>query len=232
MSTYAVVLPAAGRSTRFGETDRKKPFVDLAGRPVWSRALEPFLARPDVVQTVVCVSPYELAWFADEYGDLVERFRIDVVPGGEERFDTVALGLERIREEIDFVAVHDAARPLVTPELVDTVFRAAAETGAAIPGVPATSTLKRTNGDQIVETVDRSEIVLAQTPQVFGRDLLQRAYANRGTTSATDDAQLVERLGHPVRVVLGSPSNFKITTRDDLRIAESLLKPAEPPDAV
>jgi 2-C-methyl-D-erythritol 4-phosphate cytidylyltransferase len=127
----------------------------------------------------------------------------------------------------EFVAVHDAARPCVTPELIDAVFAAARAHGAALPGLPVADTLKRLDGDGLaIETVPRAGLVAVQTPQAFRRDLLVRAYANRGRLSGavTDDAQLVEALGHPCRVVEGSPLNLKITTRTDLRLAAAVLQ--------
>ena len=139
--------------------------------------------------------------------------------------DSVLNALSRVRADIDYVAIHDAARPCLAETWIDEVFAAAEKSGAALLGVPVTSTLKRVGADRrVVETVPRADLWEAQTPQVFRRQLLLDAYAHRGTAPATDDAQLVERLGQPVTIVPGSPLNLKITTKDDLRLAAHALK--------
>jgi 2-C-methyl-D-erythritol 4-phosphate cytidylyltransferase len=137
----------------------------------------------------------------------------------------VARALERVKPEAEFIAVHDAARPCLVDEWIDAVFAAAVKSGAAILAAPVTGTLKRAGSDQTVaETVAREGLWEAQTPQVFRRQLLTDAYARRGQEKATDDAQLVERLGQKVTIVTGSAMNIKITTKEDLRIAAALLK--------
>jgi len=223
MAKFAVVLAAAGKSTRLRMNKRKKPFLDLKGRAVWLRAAEHFMDRDDVVQTLIAVSPDDMDFFKDKFRPNLAFMDIEVIAGGAERSDTVAAALQRVREEADFVAVHDAARPLLTKTWIDQVFQAAVESGAAILGIPVTSTLKSVTDQQIQGTVPRAGLWMAQTPQVFRRQLLQDAHGQCGEERSTDDAQLVERLGHPVRVVAGSPMNLKITTPDDLRMAEFLL---------
>ena len=149
----------------------------------------------------------------------------DQLDGGAERADSVAAGLSRVKPTADFVCVHDAVRPCLVDEWITKVFQAAERTGAAIFAVPVTATLKRVGAQHIIQqTVAREELWEAQTPQVFRRELLMQAYAQRGTLAATDDAQLVERLGHPVTVVPGSVLNLKITSKEDLRLAEQVLK--------
>jgi len=137
----------------------------------------------------------------------------------------VANALAKVKPEADFVCVHDAARPCLANEWIDKIFQAAERTDAAIFAIPVLGTLKRVSKEMTVaETVSRTGLWEAQTPQVFRRELLLEAYAKRGQLQATDDAQLVERLGKPVTVVPGSPINLKITTREDLRLAEQALK--------
>lgn len=224
MSRFALILPAAGKSSRLGDARGKKPFIELAGQPIWRRSVEPFRKRTDVTQVIIVVSADDRAWFESTFrDDLSSISGLQVVTGGVERVDSVARGLEVVGDEIEFVAVHDAARPLVTAELIERVFTVANQDGAAIPANPVSSTVKRVNDAQIVETVDRSELWLAQTPQVFCRDWLYEAFDKRGSRSFTDEAQMLEAIGRPVTVVEGSPTNFKITTADDLRFAEALL---------
>ncbi len=228
MARFAVILPAAGRSTRFSAQRRKKPFVELKGRPVWVRTAEHFVNRDDVAQTIIVVSPDDLDWFKEKFRPNLAFMEIEIVTGGDTRADSVENALERVHAEIDFIAVHDAARPLLTAKWISDVFDAAKTSDAAIPGIPVTSTLKRVEavknkGNQIVETVSREGLWQAQTPQVFRRDLLIEAYSKRGDFSPTDEASLVEKFGHPVMVVPGSPMNLKITTPEDFEMAKALL---------
>ncbi len=224
MPKFAVILPAAGKSSRFSK-QRKKVFVELRGRPVWVRTAEQFVNRSDVAQTILVVSPEDLEWFKEKFRPNLAFMDIDVVTGGAERADSVQNALARVRADIDFVAVHDAARPLIVKEWIDQVFQAATEHDAAILATPVTSTLKRVDeGLSIEETVPRKNLWEAQTPQVFRRQLLLDAYARRDRYQPTDEAELVERIGAKIKIVTGSPFNLKITTMDDFRVAEHLLE--------
>ena len=227
MSKFAVILPAAGRSTRFGAGPEKKTYIELAGRALWQRSAEAFVNRDDVGQVIVAIAPEDRELFEIRFRPFVAFLAITVVEGGAERHDTVANALAAIRDDCDHVAVHDAARPCITQPLIDAVFAAAVEHGAALPGLPVTDTLKRVDDRGFAaETVPRNGLVAVQTPQAFRRELLERAHANRPNLKAvvTDDAQLVEALGHPCRIVPGEPTNIKITTRPDLIVAEAFLR--------
>ncbi len=233
MPRFAVILPAAGKSSRFGGKD-KKVFANLDGRPVWLRSAELFASRNDVVQTIVVVAPEDEALFRQRYGAHVALHGLTVVRGGAERFESVGNALAALIDDVDLVAVHDAARPCVPPALIDAVFNAAAKTGAALLALPVPDTLKRSDAQGKVEaTVPRQNLWLAQTPQVFRRDWLLAAHAGRAKlgASVTDDAQLVEAAGHPVYLVTGSSSNIKITTREDLFLAEAILEARPKPKA-
>lgn len=225
MATFGVILAAAGRSSRFRDANYKKPFAPLAGRPVWLHSAEKFTDRDDVKQVVVVVSPEDREAFREKFGANLAFMGITLADGGAERADSVKRGLEKLVDEVDMVAIHDAARPCLAPEWIDRVFAAGVKTGAAILATPVVSTLKRVGpGDVITETVDRTGLWEAQTPQVFSRSLLERAFAGAAGRSFTDEAALVEAAGHPVVVVPGSPANLKITSREDLRLAEQALK--------
>jgi 2-C-methyl-D-erythritol 4-phosphate cytidylyltransferase len=164
-------------------------------------------------------------YFQFKFASNAALLGIQVIDGGAQRHDSVANALARVKPEADFVCVHDAARPCLANEWIDKVFDAAEKTGAAIFAIPVSGTLKRLGPDHVIqETVSRAGLWEAQTPQVFRRELLLEAYAKRDGLAATDDAQLVERLGHAVTVVPGSPVNLKITTREDLRLAEHAIK--------
>ncbi len=226
MGQFAVILPAAGRSSRFGDPKQKKIFAELDGRAVWLRAIEPFVNRDDVGQMIVAISPEDRELFARRYEASVAFLNITVIDGGAERSDSVARALEVVDPSCEFVAVHDAARPCLTAELVDAVFDAARRHGAALPAVPVADTIKRVGADGMTTgTIPRDGLFLAQTPQAFRRDALERALAVRDEVleQATDDAWLVERAGGRVHVVPGAEDNLKITTPADLRAAERAL---------
>lgn len=225
----AVIVPAAGRSTRFAGP-QKKPYVSLDGKPLWQRSCELFWNRNDVAKVLLVIAPEDREEFRGRFGHLLMFANCELVDGGEERFDSVANALAKIPADVEWVAVHDAVRPLTSNALIDAVFQTANRNGAAMPALPVADTLKKVEQQRIVETIPRDQVWQAQTPQVFRRDWLVEAYAKRmelGKT-ITDDAQLVEALGHPVAVVQGSAFNFKITTKDDLNLAEAVMKSRRP----
>ena len=225
MASFAVILAAAGKSSRFNDQHYKKPFAPLAGKAVWLHSAEKFLSRNDVKQLIIVVSPEDLEEFRSKFGANVAILGLDIVVGGNERSDSVQNALEKVNEDIDFVAVHDAARPCFVNEWIDPVFSTAEKSGAAILAVPVTGTLKRSgDGHSIDETVSRNNLWQAQTPQVFRKDVLVDAYAKRGSLKPTDEAQAVESNGQTVSIVRGSAMNVKVTTKEDLRIAEQMLK--------
>ncbi len=232
MSSFAVIIPAAGQSSRFGGME-KKPFVSLDGRPIWLRSAELFWSRPDVSRVYLVLSPDDVESFRSRFGHLLMFTNAEIVAGGAERFESVANALAKVSAEVEYVAVHDAVRPLLTSKQIDAVFAAARQTGAAMMAIPLADTLKRVAADTntITATVPRAGLWLAQTPQVFRRDWLTAAYARRHDlgTAITDDAQLMEGAGHAVTVVPSSAANFKITTRDDLELAEAVVKSRHQP---
>ena len=225
MAKFAVILPAAGKSSRFKDKHYKKPFAVLGGRAVWLHSAERFLNRDDVVQTILVIAADDREYFDFKFSSNVAILGITVVEGGAERSDSVEKALARVKPEADFICVHDAARPCLANEWVDKIFGAVQKTGAAIFAIPVAGTVKRVGPDKTIrETVSRQDLWEAQTPQVFRRELLLEAYTKREGRQATDDAQLVERLGRPVTIVPGSPINLKIATKEDLRLAEQALK--------
>ena len=231
MPVFAVILPAAGRSSRFGGKE-KKPYVNLDNTAVWLRTANLFANRADVVQTILVISPDDRELVLRRYSANLMFLGVKVVDGGAERFQSVANALAELKPEADFVAVHDAVRPCAPAALIDAVFAAAVKHGAAVPGLAVADTLKRVDNQMLVtQTVPRVGLWQAQTPQVFRKDWLVEAYGRTGALKEiTDDAQLVEAAGHPVRVVPGSPFNLKITTHDDLKIASAFLKLREAED--
>ena len=234
MSRFAVILPAAGKSTRMSGFQRKKPFVELKGRPVWVRTAEYFTSRNDVTETILVVSPHDMDWFRETFKPNLAFMNIKVVAGGASRAESVRNGISAITEPAEYIAVHDAARPLLTAKWVDQIFAAAVTHRAVLPGVRISSTVKKVRDDGTIHsTVDRTNLYQAQTPQVFERSLLQKAFAAcRNLAAATDEASLVEDLGHPVQVVDGWPMNIKITTNEDFRMAELYVNALPKPGGI
>jgi len=226
MAKFAVILPAAGKSSRFRDKE-KKPFVNLDGRAVWLRTAEHFVTRQDVIHCVIVVAKEDQEMFRRRYGANLAFMNVRIADGGAERFESVANALALVSAGADFIAIHDAVRPCVTEALINAVFSRATQKGAALLAVPVGDTVKQVDGqNQVKATMPRSGLWLAQTPQVFRRDWLTEAYGNRAQLGKhiTDDAQLVEAAGHPVHVVEGAASNIKITTKSDLHLADAILK--------
>jgi 2-C-methyl-D-erythritol 4-phosphate cytidylyltransferase len=228
MRTLAIIV-AAGRGERMG-AGRPKAFLDLAGEPLLKRAARAFALAPSVDAIVAVVPESETEAARELLAPLGKP--VSVVPGGERRQDSVLAGLKQAPDGFDgVVLVHDAARPLVTPDLIDDVARLAASQGAAIPIVPIVDTVKRVEEGQVVATLDRGSLGAAQTPQGFRFELLARAYeqAFRERVALTDEAMAVERLGLGVATVPGSLRNRKLTTPEDMAWAVSLLGEAARP---
>jgi 2-C-methyl-D-erythritol 4-phosphate cytidylyltransferase len=220
------ILVAAGRGERMG-AGRPKAFLPLAGRALLLRAAEAFEATAEV-DAIVAVVPSGDQREARELLAPLPKVTA-VVAGGAARQDSVRAGLAALPDGFDgVVLVHDAARALVDPALIASVARAAAEAGAAIPVLPLVDTIKRVRDGAVQETLDRSELSAAQTPQGARRALLQEALdrAAADGVTVTDEAMAVERIGRRVAAVVGSPRNLKITTPNDLRWAELLLAAA------
>ena len=220
-----MVIVAGGSSTRVGGGELKQ-LRWLAGKPMLLHSLQTFMARPDVV-SVVCVLPARYAGDPPPWIFQCDVDRLMIAPGGATRTESVANGLDDLPDEARIVLVHDAARPLVDDATIDRVVQHVRVTGPAIAALPVTDTLKEVDGsNQIVRTVDRSQLWRAQTPQGFPREVIVRAYreAMASRLTATDDAALCERLGIPVAVVPGSEHALKITTEEDFARVEALVR--------
>jgi 2-C-methyl-D-erythritol 4-phosphate cytidylyltransferase len=220
-----VIVVAAGAGTRAGAHEPKQ-FRWVAGKPMLLHSVSTFQQRPDVGM-VVCVLPRDRAGDPPPWLFQCDLERMLVSVGGLERSDSVANGLEDLPEELDIVVVHDAARPLVPPDVIDRVIAQARRGTGAVPALPVTDTLKRaSDGGQVRETVSRAGLWRAQTPQAFPREMIVRAYveARAAGVSGTDDAALCERIDLPVVLVPGSELALKITTEEDFARAEALAK--------
>jgi 2-C-methyl-D-erythritol 4-phosphate cytidylyltransferase len=237
-----VIVPAAGLGTRMGPTSAaktkkrapSKQFKELGGIPILIHTLRKFVACPEVYEIIVALRKNEIAGFRaqleKQYPEILNK-RLQIVEGGEHRQDSVASALAAVAADgDDIVLVHDGVRPFVTPEIIAKVIAAARKHGAAIAGMPAMDTVKQVErtaeGALIKATIPRASIVMAQTPQGFCYDILKKAFDEAAADGflGTDEASLIERAGHPVAVVMGSPRNLKITTPTDLELAEFYLK--------
>ena len=214
------IIVAAGSSRRMGGID--KVFASLGGKPVLAHVLDAFETCNSVAQIVVVVSRKNLERCRQLINEEGWSKSIEVCAGGRRRQDSVAAGLSRLN--CHWVIIHDGARPLVTKDLIERGLRAAKETGAAVAAVPVTDTIKLTESDRIVhQTPPRQNLWAVQTPQVFDYGLISEAH-RKAKGEVTDDASLVERLGYKVKLYMGAYDNIKITTPDDLALAEVFLK--------
>ena len=223
MAGVGTVLVAAGSSERIGAIFPKQ-FLPLGPDPMFFLALESVLPHSDEVAVVTLPdfvsSVKAILRAAGASTDLVFRgTRIIAVTGGERRQDSVARGLEALSDGIDIVLIHDAARPFASPDLAERVIAAAREHGAAVPVISVPDTVKRIRDDEVTETLDRNALGLAQTPQGFRREVIERAYRELEGADVTDDARAVELMGGRVAVVPGESGNFKVTTPVDLELA-------------
>jgi 2-C-methyl-D-erythritol 4-phosphate cytidylyltransferase len=215
------IIAAAGESRRMDGVD--KVFAPLAGKPVISYVLDAFEECESISQIVVVVSENNVAKCRELIAKEKLSKPIEVCVGGKRRQDSVAVGLAKL-DKCDWVVIHDGARPLVTRELIERGLEAAEETGAAVAAVPVTDTIKMAGDDRIVrQTPPRQNLWAVQTPQVFRVDVISKAY-QKAKGEVTDDASLVEKLGYKVKLYMGAYDNIKITTTNDMLIAEALLK--------
>jgi 2-C-methyl-D-erythritol 4-phosphate cytidylyltransferase / 2-C-methyl-D-erythritol 2,4-cyclodiphosphate synthase len=211
------IIAAGGRGTRFGG-DRLKQIVEVQGQPILERSVRAFLSHPEINEVIVAL-PAELMDPPPHYLD-----RAHLVRGGDRRQDSVANAFRAASAASDVVVIHDAARPFVSASLISRTIASAAANGAALAALAARDTVKKVGRGTVLETLPRETIYLAQTPQAFRRHVLASALAI--ADDATDEAALAERAGHTVHIVDGDASNIKITTTDDLRIAEALVRSA------
>lgn len=219
------IIAAAGAGTRMA-SDRPKQFLLLAGTPVIFHTLKVFEQCDSIAEVIVVLPAEESAGFLSLAGKFGVRKLARVVPGGATRADSVKRGLMSIRAATaEIVAVHDGVRPFVTVEEIEATIAAAKTDGAAILVAPVTDTIKQVGDGTVVETLDRGALRRALTPQCFRYELLREAYqrADVNDPSLTDESALVEQLGKRVSIVEGSARNIKITTAEDLAIAEAIL---------
>lgn len=222
--TYQVILPAAGQGKRMG-AGKNKLLLELNGLPVLIHTLRVFEQDEDCSGIILAIHPQDEM----EFQALLTSYNVSkvtrLVPGGKERQDSIYNALNTVETD-GIILVHDAARPFIQKEHIHRLTEMAAETGAAILGVPVKDTIKKVQDGVVVETVERSSLWAVQTPQAFRISLLTEAYkkAEKDNFLGTDDASVVERLHYPVAIVEGDYDNIKLTTPEDLYFAEAILK--------
>lgn len=222
----SAIIVAAGKGTRM-RSSKNKQFINLIDRPVLAYTLQAF-EDCALIDEIIVVTSEEGIVLCKEIVDISELAKVTkIVVGGKERQDSVYNGLKEISHEASMVAVHDGARPLILPEHIEATIQAAMQTGAAAVGVKLKDTVKLVDDDNnIVRTMDRSKLWAVQTPQTFKVDLLKNAHhrAKEEGIYATDDCMLVEQMGVTVKMVEGSYDNIKITTPEDIYLAEAILE--------
>ena len=225
MSVCAIIA-AAGCGNRIGGSICKQ-FIEIKKKPIIVHTLEKF-RQSELIDSIVIVVPKE--WYRYATVDLIEKYNISkvehVVIGGATRQESVYNALRALNEDVSTVVIHDAVRPLISLDLLNEVINKGIATGAAVLAVPVHDTLKKVSGNIIAHTLNRDSVWLVQTPQVFKKELIFNAYQQAffNCITATDDSELIEYLGHPIHVVAGSRANIKITTQEDLELAEILIQ--------
>ncbi|MCE1245224.1 MAG: 2-C-methyl-D-erythritol 4-phosphate cytidylyltransferase [Firmicutes bacterium] len=220
--TFTAIIPAAGSSRRM--QGQNKLLADLAGKPVIIRTLEAIRKDPRLQNIILVTSRESIELFAD----LTKKYKIsgimEIIEGGAQRQDSVYQGI--IKAPGSYVAIHDGARPFPTTDMLKTLLDEAPYHDGVIPGIPVTDTVKKVNADGFVETtLDRNQIFRIQTPQVFRKDLLLKAYEviRESNLMVTDDASILELAGYRVKITKGTEFNIKITTPQDLVTAEAIF---------
>jgi 2-C-methyl-D-erythritol 4-phosphate cytidylyltransferase len=224
--TSAAAIVAAGGSGKRMGGGVPKQLLEIRNKPILFHTLSKLERVPEIGVLVLAVPAANLEDISGRIAGWNFDKKIIVVGGGAERQDSVRRALEEIPENAEVVLVHDAVRPFVTIGKIREILFAACRDGAAIPALRVRNTVKKSDGDWVEETVDRRSLYEVQTPQAFRREILIRAHAKAGAEGfrGTDDSQLVERLGLPVRIVAGEECNIKITSPGDMRLAEILAQ--------
>lgn len=220
----SVIIPAAGSGSRM-KAGENKQFLKLAGKPVIIHTLLIFECNKHVDEIIVVAKKEEINRFEQLLKEYNLKTKISIVAGGETRQESVHKGIEAMDKETEYVVVHDGARPFIKQEKLNSMFSEVFEKNAVIMAVPTKDTIKRVNKNKVVETLNRKELWNIQTPQMFERDLIERAYkhALESEFTGTDDSSLVEFMGEEVSVLMGSYNNIKITTPEDLVFGEMVL---------
>jgi len=222
----AVIVPAAGAGTRL-KSRTQKPYIALGGKPILARTLVALSGNKNITEILVSVSKDKLNKARRE---IIEKYNIKkatLVIGGKERSDSVYNALKAVSKDADYILIHDGIRPFITDKFIESLLKKVSRFNAVVAAVPVKPTLKFVNKNGFIKNTPPRECFWeAQTPQVFRRDLIEKAYkiARKKKITATDDSSLVERIGVKPKIVMGSYSNIKITTKEDLELAKIIIK--------
>jgi 2-C-methyl-D-erythritol 4-phosphate cytidylyltransferase len=217
------IIVAAGSGTRFN-SEKPKQFVEVSGKPLIVHTLERFEEASSIDSVILVLAEDRIPEFKTISGSFYISKLAKIVAGGATRSESVFNGLNAVADECEIVAVHDGARPLVSPEEIDLTVSTAQRTGAACLVGAVNDTIKSVRGNEIAATLDRTQLRRALTPQAFKVEVLRKAFENAELSEeVTDECYLVEKLGHPIAIVEGSSRNIKITRNEDLAVAVSLL---------
>ncbi|MDE2217656.1 MAG: 2-C-methyl-D-erythritol 4-phosphate cytidylyltransferase [Planctomycetota bacterium] len=222
----SVVLVGAGLGLRMGGAV-KKPFMQIHGKPIFLHTIERFSQNDMIKEIILVVGETEIQSIREQWQSALDTFKVKkIVPGGKRRQDSVYNGLCQTETDAEIVLIHDAVRPLVRREYIEAVIQKTKESHAAILAAPIKATVKEVgNNFYIQRTIPRNSLWMAQTPQGFEKSLILKAFHQFKDTGVefTDDAEMVEKLGYPVCIVPGTDENIKITTPEDIKLAEALL---------
>lgn len=222
----AAIVPAAGKGTRL-RSNIQKPYIKLTGKPILAHTLIILSQNKRIKEIIVAVARGKIGYVRKEIINKYGIKNVKLVVGGSRRRDSVYNALKAVSSDIDYILIHDGIRPFITDKLLESLLKSASMFGASVAGVPVKPTLKIAGHGRFIEdTPLRERYWEAQTPQVFKRDLIEKAYALaiKNNIRATDDSMLVERLGIEPKIVMGSYSNIKITTKEDLELAKIIIK--------
>lgn len=222
----AAIVPSAGKGARF-KSKIHKPYIKLLGKPILAHTLIKLSKNKHIKEIILAVAKEKIVYAREKIIDRYSIKKVKLVAGGRERRDSVYNALKAVSRDIDYILIHDGIRPLITDELIESLLKAASKCGGSIAGVPVKPTLKIVSKNGSIENTPPREVYWeAQTPQVFKRALIEKAYkqAIEKNIQATDDSMLVERMGIKPKIVFGSYSNIKITTIEDLELAKIFLK--------
>ncbi|MGM0500464.1 MAG: 2-C-methyl-D-erythritol 4-phosphate cytidylyltransferase [Bacillota bacterium] len=225
MSEIGILIPAAGSGSRMGKNINKQ-FLNLFGKPILYHTIKSFLDWRDDLEINIVLAPNEFDYFKNNLQPLFSYSdqKFNLIAGGNSRKQSVNNGLKNFSEEVNYVIIHDGARPLVSEKLIEKCYQAVIKYNAVSCGVRVKDTIKIVEDSFAKETLDRDSLRAIQTPQAFKLDLIMKAHRKFGKNKALDDASLVEELGEQVYIVNGDYENFKITTPEDLKPAEMILK--------
>ncbi|MHC4872586.1 MAG: 2-C-methyl-D-erythritol 4-phosphate cytidylyltransferase [Planctomycetota bacterium] len=226
MHKVTFIIPAAGEGSRM-KSALPKPFLDLAGKPVIFHTLEKISSCRNVVETILLLPPDRKTELEDKFGSTLKQLGVDrIAAGGSSRQESVLHGLQECSKDSNLIAVHDAVRPFAGHNLFSRLFAAAAAEGGALPVLPVTDTVKEVTDGIIKKTIPRDCLAVVQTPQVFQREIFETAYRTASSLGEeiTDDASVIEKAGGRVAAVEGMRYNIKLTTPEDMHLADMLLK--------